>query len=94
VKVFSQVTTTTGITIKDEFYNNRPLAEILSDLESKVGAKFIFDPAKVKGVYASYWFDNMSLETGLRGLLKGSGLKFYVDDNQLVHIVPKSQKSM
>ena len=39
VKVFSQVTTTTGITIKDEFYNNRPLAEILSDLESKVGAK-------------------------------------------------------
>jgi ferric enterobactin receptor len=92
VKVFSQVTTTTGITIKDEFYNNRPLVEILSDLESKVGARFVFDPAKTKGVYASFWFDNMSLETGMRGLLKGSGLKFYVDDNQIVHIIPKAQK--
>ncbi|MBB6001611.1 TonB-dependent receptor [Arcicella rosea] len=92
VKVFSQVTTTTGITIKDEFYNNRPLAEILADLETKVGAKFVYDPTKIKGLYASYWFDNMPLETGMRGLLKGSGLKFYVDDNQLVHIVPKSQK--
>jgi hypothetical protein len=92
VKVFAQVTTSTGIIIQDEFYNNRPLAEILTDLEAKVGAKFIYNPAQLKGVYASYWFDKMSLETGIKGLLKGSGLKFYVDDNQIVHIVPKAQK--
>jgi ferric enterobactin receptor len=89
---FSQVTTSTGITIKDEFYNNRQLVEILGDLEAKTGAKFKYEPSILKGVYASYWFDNMSLEIGMKGLLKGSGLKFYVDDNQVVNIIPKSQK--
>lgn len=89
---FSQVTTSTGIIIKDEFYNNRQLVEILGDLETKTGAKFKYEPGILKGVYASYWFDNMSLEIGMKGLLKGSGLKFYVDDNQIVNIIPKSQK--
>jgi ferric enterobactin receptor len=91
-RVFSQVTSTTGVTIKDEFYNNRSMVEILQDLETKTGTKFIYTPEKLKGVYASYWFDNVSLEEGMKGLLKGSGFKFYVDDNQVVHIVPKSQK--
>jgi hypothetical protein len=89
---FSQITTSTGITIKDEFYNNRQLVEILEDLEAKTGAKFKYEPSTLKGVYASYWFDNMALEVGMKGLLKGSGLKFYVDDNQVVNIIPKSQK--
>lgn len=92
VRVFSQVTSTTGVTIKDEFYNNRSMVEILQDLETKTGTKFIYTPEKLKGVYASYWFDNIALEEGMKGLLKGSGFKFYVDDNQVVHIVPKSQK--
>lgn len=90
--VFSQITSSTGVTIKDEFYNNRSMVEILQDLETKSGTKFVYTPEKLKGVYASYWFDNISLEEGMRGLLKGSGFKFYVDDNQVVHIVPKSQK--
>ena len=79
IRGFSQITTSTGITIKDEFYNNRQLVEILQDLETKTGVKFKYDPAKVKGVYASFWFDNMTVEEGMKGLLKGSGLKFYVD---------------
>jgi ferric enterobactin receptor len=91
-RVFSQVTSTTGVTVKDEFYNNRSMVEILQDLETKTGTKFIYTPEKLKGVYASYWFDNIGLEEGMKGLLKGSGFKFYVDDNQVVHIVPKSQK--
>ncbi len=90
--VFSQVTSSTGVIIKDEFYNNRSMVEILQDLETKSGTKFIYTPEKLKGVYASYWFDNIALEEGMKGLLKGSGFKFYVDDNQVVHIVPKSQK--
>lgn len=90
--VFSQVTSSTGVVIKDEFYNNRSMVEILQDLETKSGTKFIYTPEKLKGVYASYWFDNIALEEGMKGLLKGSGFKFYVDDNQVVHIVPKSQK--
>lgn len=89
---FSQITTSTGITIKDEFYNNRQLVEILQDLETKTGIKFKYDPTIVKGVYASFWFDNMTVEEGMKGLLKGSGLKFYVDDNQVVNIIDKSQK--
>ncbi len=89
---FSQITTSTGITIKDEFYNNRQLVEIVQDLETKTGIKFKYDPAIVKGVYASFWFDNMTVEEGMKGLLKGSGLKFYVDDNQVVNIISKSQK--
>jgi ferric enterobactin receptor len=92
VRAFSQITTSTGITIKDEFYNNRQLVEILQDLETKTGVKFKYDPAKVKGVYASFWFDNMTMEEGMKGLLKGSGLKFYVDDNQVVNIISKDQK--
>jgi hypothetical protein len=92
IRGFSQITTSTGITIKDEFYNNRQLVEILQDLETKTGVKFKFDPAKVKGVYASFWFDNMTMEEGMKGLLKGSGLKFYVDDNQVVNIISKEQK--
>ena len=91
-RVFSQVTSSTGVTVKDEFYNNRSMVEILQDLETKTGTKFIYTPEKLKGVYASYWFDNILLEEGMKGLLKGSGFKFYVDDNQVVHIVPKSQK--
>jgi ferric enterobactin receptor len=90
--VFSQVTSTTGVIVKDEFYNNRSMVEILQDLETKTGAKFVYTPEKLKGVYASFWFDNMSLEEGMKGLLKGSGFKFYVDDAQVVHVVPKSQK--
>ena len=90
--VFSQVTSSTGVTVKDEFYNNRSMVEILQDLETKTGTKFIYTPEKLKGIYASYWFDNVLLEEGMKGLLKGSGFKFYVDDNQVVHIVPKSQK--
>ena len=89
---FSQITTSTGITIKDEFYNNRQLVEILQDLETKTGIKFKYDPTIVKGVYASFWFDNMTVEEGMKGLLKGSGLKFYVDDNQVVNIISKLQK--
>ena len=89
---FSQITTSTGITIKDEFYNNRQLVEILQDLETKTGIKFKYDPTIVKGVYASFWFDNMTIEEGMKGLLKGSGLKFYVDDNQVVNIISKLQK--
>jgi len=92
LKGFSQITTSTGITIKDEFYNNRQLVEILQDLETKTGIKFKYDPAIVKGVYASFWFDNMTVEQGMKGLLKGSGLKFYVDDNQVVNVIPKLQK--
>lgn len=89
---FSQITTSTGITIKDEFYNNRQLVEILQDLEVKTGVKFKYEATKVKGVYASFWFDNMTVEEGMKGLLKGSGLKFYVDDNQVVNIISKDQK--
>jgi ferric enterobactin receptor len=89
---FSQITTSTGVTIKDEFYNNRQLVEILQDLEVKTGVKFKYEPTKVKGVYASFWFDNMTVEEGMKGLLKGSGLKFYVDDNQVVNIISKDQK--
>ena len=89
---FSQITTSTGITIKDEFYNNRQLVEILQDLETKTGIKFKYDPTIVKGVYASFWFDNMTVEEGMKGLLKGSELKFYVDDNQVVNVISKSQK--
>jgi ferric enterobactin receptor len=92
LKGFSQITTSTGITIKDEFYNNRQLIEILQDLEAKTNIKFKYDPAKLKGVYASFWFDNMALEVGMKGLLKGSGLKFYVDDNQVVNVISKDQK--
>jgi ferric enterobactin receptor len=91
-RIFSQTTSTTGVIVKDEFYNNRSMVEILQDLETKTGTKFIYTPEKLKGVYASYWFDNVGLEEGMKGLLKGSGFKFYVDDNQAVHIVPKSQK--
>ncbi|MCU0469719.1 MAG: TonB-dependent receptor [Arcicella sp.] len=89
---FTQITTSTGVSVKDEFYNNRQLVEILQDLEAKTGVKFKYEPSIVKGVYASYWFDNIGLEAGMKGLLKGSGLKFYVDDNQVVNIIPKSQK--
>ena len=92
IRGFSQITTSTGITIKDEFYNNRQLVEILQDLEAKTSVKFKYDPAKVKGVYASFWFDNMTMEEGIKGLLKGSGLKFYVDDNQVVNIISKDEK--
>jgi ferric enterobactin receptor len=92
LKGFSQITTSTGITIKDEFYNNRQLIEILQDLEAKTNIKFKYDPAKLKGVYASFWFDNMPLEVGMKGLLKGSGLKFYVDDNQVVNVISRDEK--
>ena len=50
IRGFSQITTSTGITIKDEFYNNRQLVEILQDLEAKTNVKFKYDPAKVKGI--------------------------------------------
>ncbi len=92
LKGFSQITTSTGITIKDEFYNNRQLIEILQDLEAKTNIKFKYDPTKLKGLYASYWFDNTTLEVGMKGLLKGSGLKFYVDDNQVVNVISKTDK--
>jgi ferric enterobactin receptor len=52
LKGFTQVTTSTGIKIKDEFYNNVQLKEIFQDLETKTGAKFRYEPIILKGIYA------------------------------------------
>lgn len=83
---------TTGITIKDEFYNNTSLHEICQDLEKKTGLKVDANLTLIAKYRISYWFQNIKAEIGFKDALKGTDLKAYVDENSILHIVPKTQK--
>ena len=83
---------TTGITIKDEFYNNEPLDKICQDLQKKTGLKIIADPALLAKYRVSYWFDNVKAEIGFKEALKTTDLKSFLDENSVLHIVPKAFK--
>lgn len=83
---------TTGITIADEFYNNALLSEICQDLTKKTGVKIDADPTLLSKYRISYWFQKIKAEIGFTNALKNTDLKIYVDENSVLHIVPKSQK--
>ena len=81
----------TGVVVKDEFYNNTPLNQILGELKTKLNIPIVYEEAVVKKYRLSYWFDNVKLEKGMKELLKETDLKFYVDEDNVLHIVPRSQ---
>ncbi len=78
--------------IKDEFYNNVPLPAVLSDLEKKYSLKLLYDKEAIREFSVTHWFENQTIETGLKSILKKLPLKYYIDDNGFVNIVPKTTR--
>ena len=77
--------------IKDEFYNNKPLSEIIADLQKKYKFKIGYDAELLKKYKVSYWFDNTKLLDGIKGALKETkDLTFYIDETNVIQIVPKT----
>ena len=58
------------LVIKDEFYNNKPLLFVLTDLKKKYNVKVDYDEELVKKYRVSYWFDNTKFLEGLKGVLR------------------------
>jgi ferric enterobactin receptor len=79
------------IVIKDEFYNNIPLSQILADLNKKYQIPFEYNEAALKSYPITYWFANVTVANGLKKALKSTDLKYFVDENFVIHVVNKSQ---
>ena len=78
--------------IKDEFFNNISLANVLADMEKKYLVKIIYDKEELKPYSITYWFANETFQDGLKAMFKKMPLKYYVDENDVVHIVGKNKK--
>jgi hypothetical protein len=92
---FAQAPPAADIVIKDEFYNNKPLNQILSDLKKKYDLKLIYEEELVKKYRVSYWFDNAKFLDGIRGVLKETKeLTFYINDAGIVRILPKNSPEL
>lgn len=81
--------------IKDEFYNNKPLLFVLTDLKKKYNVKVNYDEELVKKYRVSYWFNNTKFLDGIKGVLKETKeLTFYINDTNMVRIVPKNSPEL
>lgn len=78
--------------IKDEFYNNIAFSTILADLEKKYALKLLYDKEQLKPYNVTHWFQNETVESGLKVILKKLPLKQYVDENGFINIVSKSTR--
>lgn len=76
--------------IKNEFYNNISLPVILLDLEKKYSLKLLYDKEALKEFNVTHWFENQTIESGLKTILKKLPLKYFIDDNGFVNIVSKT----
>ncbi|RYU97148.1 TonB-dependent receptor domain-containing protein [Emticicia agri] len=88
----SKKTTVNNPLIKDEFFNNIPLANVLADMEKKYPIKLIYDKTELKPYNITYWFANETFQEGLKVIFKKMPLKFYMDENDVIHIVGKNKK--
>lgn len=83
------------LVIKDEFYNNKPLLFVLTDLKKKYNVRVDYDEELVKKYRVSYWFDNTKFLEGLKGVLRDTKeLTFYVTEANTVKIVPKNSPEL
>ncbi|UTA69791.1 TonB-dependent receptor domain-containing protein [Emticicia sp. 21SJ11W-3] len=78
--------------IKDEFFNNIPLVDVLAAMEKKYKLKIDYDKEEVKPYTITYWFTNETFLDGLKAVFKKVPLKFYLDENDVIHIAGKNKK--
>ena len=78
--------------IRDEFYDNIPLADILDDLNKKYKIPFKYNKEALKTYKVYVWFVSQTVPEGLKTALKGTNLKFYVDEDFTINVVHKSQR--
>jgi ferric enterobactin receptor len=80
------------IMVADEFYDDKPLAFILNDLQKKYPVKFDYDPEGMGSERISYWFYSVSMAKGIKEALKTSDYKFTIDPTDFViKIEPKKR---
>ena len=92
---YTQAPAAAEIIIKDEFYNNKPLSQVLADLKKKYDLKISYEEELVKKYRVSYWFDNTKFLDGIRGVLKETKeLTFYITDAGIVRILPKNSPEL
>jgi ferric enterobactin receptor len=91
-QVPSKVEDPSKLLVRDEFYDNKSLPYILNDLAKKYPIRFEYDAELLKATKLSYWFNTIAVTDGLKAALKKTDLKFFVDGNFVVHLVPRSQQ--
>lgn len=95
VLIHAQTPVDTEVVIKDEFYNHKPLNQILADLTKKYDLKLSYDEELVKKYRVSYWFNNTQLLDGIRGVLKETkALTFYITEANIVRIVLRNSPEL
>ncbi len=88
----SKKSTVNNPLIKDEFFNNIPLVNVLAEIEKKYPVKLIYDKDELKPYNITYWFTNETFQDGLKAIFKKIPLKFYLDENDIIHIIGKNKK--
>lgn len=88
----SKKSTVNNPLIKDEFFNNIPLANVLAEMEKKYPIKMVYDKAELKPYNITYWFANETFQDGLKAVFKKMPLKFYLDENEVIHIIGKNKR--
>lgn len=86
---------TGDVVIKDEFYNNITLNKVYDDLQKKYNFRMAYDVELLKNYRLTYWFVNVKIEDAIKASLKEldeRNLKYYVDNDEVIHIVLKSEK--
>ncbi len=80
--------------IKYEFYNFRSLNSVLKDLSQKYGFVLLYNEDALMGIKVSQEFDEVSIEEGLRQMIIQNklDLKFYRNKDDVIVIVPRTQK--
>ncbi|TAE34814.1 MAG: carboxypeptidase-like regulatory domain-containing protein [Cytophagales bacterium] len=80
------------VLVKDEFYENKTLTFILSDLERKYPVSFQYDAGQIGSQKLFYWFNTKTLTEGLKEAFKKTDLDFSVSADFVVHVGLKNQQ--
>ncbi|MFN8345028.1 MAG: TonB-dependent receptor [Spirosomataceae bacterium] len=82
------------VIIKNEFYDKKPLIEVLKDLQKKYGLRAVIEDDKLNNYRISHLFLNVKLSDGLNELIRRHpSLSMYVDELNVFHISAKNADS-
>ncbi|TAE50468.1 MAG: TonB-dependent receptor [Bacteroidetes bacterium] len=75
-----------GIMIED-YFNNKPLDQILTTFGKKYQLKISYDTALVSTILVTHWFHEVSAEEAFDYIARKYKLRYYLDEQNVLHFV-------